>query len=293
MLINRSVAHMQAGNLALARADLERAAADYAASGDDVERAMAVHNAGYVALLEGNLVVALESMSEARPVMEHASVVNAAICDLDRAEVLRDAGLSSEAERALERVARVFGAHRMLQARGEAELNLARSQLAHDPADGGAHRGGRGETVPHGRQCCLGCPGGRDPRPRRTDRRVYDLDGMPAALARRTPDAAEVARTSAALRAKRLNVDATAVDLSAQLHAADRGKEVERFACRQAPRSTCDCSRIVCVPVVHSRAGARPTREGTPRQASRSCDSGSRPSQASTSRAPFGCMASA
>ena len=117
MLINRSVAHMRAGNYAEARGDLERAAADYAASGDDVERAMAVHNAGYVALLEGNLVQALDSMSEARPVMEQASAVNAAICDLDRAEVLREAGLTLEAERALERVARVFGAHRMLQAR--------------------------------------------------------------------------------------------------------------------------------------------------------------------------------
>ena len=85
---------------------------------------MAVHNAGYVALLEGNLVQALDSMSEARPVMEQASAVNAAICDLDRAEVLREAGLTSEAERALERVARVFGAHRMLQARAEAELHL-------------------------------------------------------------------------------------------------------------------------------------------------------------------------
>ncbi|MET0781366.1 MAG: CHAT domain-containing protein, partial [Microbacterium sp.] len=223
MLINRSVAHMRAGNLGLARADLEQAAADYAASGDDVERAMAVHNAGYVALLEGNLVEALESMSEARPVMERASVVNAAICDLDRAEVLRDAGLSSEAERALERVARVFGAHRMLQARGEAELNLARSQLAHDPATAARTASAaarRFRTVDSAAWAAQA--DGIRVRAELTDR-VYDLDGMPAARARRTPDAAEVARISAALRAKRLNVEATAVDLSAQLHAADRG----------------------------------------------------------------------
>ncbi|MET0830705.1 MAG: CHAT domain-containing protein [Microbacterium sp.] len=223
MLINRSVAHMRAGNLAAARADLEQAAADYAASGDDVERAMAVHNAGYVALLEGNLVEALESMSEARPVMERASVVNAAICDLDRAEVLRDAGLSSEAERALERVARVFGAHRMLQARGEAELNLARSQLAHDPATAARTASAaarRFRTVDSAAWAAQA--DGIRVRAELTDR-VYDLDGMPAARARRTPDAAEVARISAALRAKRLNVEATAVDLSAQLHAADRG----------------------------------------------------------------------
>ncbi len=41
MLINRSVAHMQAGNLSAASADLESAAAAYAAAGDDVERAIA------------------------------------------------------------------------------------------------------------------------------------------------------------------------------------------------------------------------------------------------------------
>jgi len=223
MLINRSVAHMRAGNLASARSDLERAAADYAASGDDVERAMAVHNAGYVALLEGNLVMALERMSEARPVMERASAVNTAICDLDRAEVLRDAGLTSEAERALERVARVFGSHRMQQARAEAELQLARSQLAHAPARaartaaGAARRFRTLESDSWAAQA-----EGIRVRAELTDG-VYDLDGTPAAVSRRTPDDAEVARTAAALRAKRRNVDAAAVDLSAQLHAVGSG----------------------------------------------------------------------
>jgi tetratricopeptide (TPR) repeat protein len=238
MLVNRSVAHMEAGNLAEARADLERAAADYAASGDDVERAMAVHNAGYVALREGDLVRALELMSEARAVMESASAVNAAICDLDRAEVLRDAGLTSEAERALERVARVFGAHRMLQARGEAELHLARSQLAHAPATAartatGAAR--RFRTVDS--DAWAAQADGIRVRAELTDH-VYDLDGMPAARARRTPDADEVARISAALRAKRLHVDATAVDLSAQLHAADRGMSTR--VVRLPPTATID-----------------------------------------------------
>jgi tetratricopeptide (TPR) repeat protein len=223
MLINRSVAHMRAGNLAEARSDLERAAADYAESGDDVERAMAVHNAGYVALLEGNLVMALERMSEARPVMERASAVNTAICDLDRAEVLRDAGLTSEAERALERVARVFGAHRMQQARAEAELQLARSQLAPDPATAARTSAGaarRFRTLASDSWAAQA--EGIRVRAELTDG-VYDLDGMPAAVSRRTPDDDEVARTAAALRARRRNVDAAAVDLSAQLHAAGSG----------------------------------------------------------------------
>ena len=223
MLINRSVAYMQGGNLSAARADLERAAADYAASGDEVERAMAVHNAGYVALLEGNLVMALERMSEARPVMERASAVNTAICDLDRAEVLRDAGLTSEAERALERVARVFGAHRMPQARAEAELHLARSQLAHAPAAAArtAARAARRFRALRSDSWAAQAEGIRV-RAELTDG-VYELDGMPAALARRTPRDDEVARISAALRALRRTADAAAVDLSAQLHAAGRG----------------------------------------------------------------------
>lgn len=224
MLINRSVAHMQAGNLAAARADLERAAADYAASGDDVERAMAVHNAGYVALQEGDLVTALHFMSEARGVMEQASAVNAAICDLDRAEVLRDAGLTSEAEQALDRVARVFGAHRMLQARGEAELHLARSQLAHDPARAARTAAGAAKRFRSvAADAWAAQADGIRMRAELTDG-VFDWNGMPAAATRRTPGAEEVAGVSAALRERRLFVDATAVDLAAQLHAADRGE---------------------------------------------------------------------
>ena len=134
MLLNRSLAHSQAGRFRAARADLERAAPDYAATGNDVERAMAVHNAGYVALLEGDLIAALSTMAAARDALAAASDVNAAICDLDRAEVLRDAGLVVEAENSLVRVAQTFGANRMPQARAEAEFHLARALLTHAPA---------------------------------------------------------------------------------------------------------------------------------------------------------------
>ena len=130
MLVNRSVAQSQAGRLAAARSDVEGAARDYQTVGGDIERAMAVHNAGYIALLEGDLVSALETMAEAHGVLAAASAVNAAICDLDRAEVLRDAGLAREAEQSLARVVTVFGAHRMRQAKGEAEFHLARSLLS-------------------------------------------------------------------------------------------------------------------------------------------------------------------
>lgn len=138
MLVNRSVAHSQAGHLAAARADVEAAARDYETVGGDVERAMAVHNAGYIALLEGDLIAALEAMGEARGALAAASAVNAAICDLDRAEVLRDAGLVREAEHSLDRVVSVFAGHRMRQAKGEAQFHLARSLLTHTPSKAAA-----------------------------------------------------------------------------------------------------------------------------------------------------------
>ena len=134
MYLNRSVAYMQARRFAEATSDLERAAADLEAVGDSLGLAMVRHNAGYLALLEGDLVRALEQMASARSVFQADSAVSAATSDLDRAEVLRDAGLVTEAEQTLAEVARVFGAHRMRQARGEAEYNLARSLLLHDPA---------------------------------------------------------------------------------------------------------------------------------------------------------------
>jgi tetratricopeptide (TPR) repeat protein len=133
MLMNRSVAHMQAGRLEAARSDLDAAIADFDRTGRPADSAMAAHNVGYVLLLEGDLVASLAHMAEARRAMGGISTVNVAIGDLDRAEVLRDAGQATEAERLLAEVAHTFGAHGMRQARGEAELHLARSLLTHDP----------------------------------------------------------------------------------------------------------------------------------------------------------------
>lgn len=134
MLVNRSVVHSESRRLDDARADLDRAAALFLEAGDDVGAAMAEHNSGYISLLEGQLITALTRMQRARPALQ-TSPVNVATCDLDRAEVLRDAGLSTEAEQLLADVARTFGAHRLRQGRGEAELSLARSLLFHAPAD--------------------------------------------------------------------------------------------------------------------------------------------------------------
>lgn len=219
MLINRGVALMRSGRYAAARADDEEAASYYADLGDDIPLAMAVHNVGYIALLEGDLVQALESMSEARTVMERASVVNAAIGELDRAEVLRDAGLATEAERALERIARVFGAHRMPQARAEAELHLARSLLSHDPAGAArvaadaARRFRRLESE----AWALRADAIRIRAQLAVDVLSDPYGGLPARAARGTPTPAEVHDMVQALRTHGMRADSAAVDFTARL----------------------------------------------------------------------------
>ena len=130
--MNRSLGRMQRRDLEGAAADAEWAATRFAAADLATDEAHARHNLGYIALLSGDLVTALEAMLIARPAAATTPVAGA-VGDMDRAEVLREAGQTTEAERLLERVAAVFGAHRMPQSRAEAEFQLARSLLAHDP----------------------------------------------------------------------------------------------------------------------------------------------------------------
>lgn len=131
--MNRSLVSLQRRRLDTARDDLVRAAEVFGAEGLETDEGQARHNLGYTDLLAGDLVAALREMAEARP-RAATSPVAEAICDTDRAEALRDAGLPGEAEAILATTAAVFGAHRMPQARADAELQLARSLLVHDPA---------------------------------------------------------------------------------------------------------------------------------------------------------------
>lgn len=134
LLVNRSLINMRRRALAAAAQDASAATAIYAGLGMEVAEAQARHNEGYVALLGGDLIDANQSMLAARATLAPLSPVSAAICDADRAEVLRDAGLTTEAEDILRRTAPIFGAHRMPQYRGEAEYHLACSLLTHDAA---------------------------------------------------------------------------------------------------------------------------------------------------------------
>ncbi len=131
--MNRSVVHMQRRDIAASAADVEVALDVFQRLGSPTDVAEARHNLGYVALLAGDLVRAMREMALARPTLAALSAVNAAISDTDRAEVLRDAGLVTEAERLLETAAEAFGVDGMPLARAQAELHLATSLLRHDP----------------------------------------------------------------------------------------------------------------------------------------------------------------
>ncbi|WEK61641.1 MAG: CHAT domain-containing protein [Candidatus Microbacterium colombiense] len=132
LLMSRSMVLMQQHHLDRCAADLLDAIEVFEATNAMESLARARHNLGYTALLRGDLVAALQLMSESRPVFAETSELATAISDLDRAEVLRDAGLTTEAEVLLGEVVKRFGAQRMRQARGEAEYHLARSLLRHD-----------------------------------------------------------------------------------------------------------------------------------------------------------------
>lgn len=133
LLVNRSIVHMQLRDLDAAQSDTTRATAIFARTGMAIDEAQARHNAGYIALLEGDLVAALRLMSRARTTLASVSPAMAAVGEVDMAGALRDAGVAREAEEMLARAAALFGAHGMPPARAEAEFQLARSLLTHDP----------------------------------------------------------------------------------------------------------------------------------------------------------------
>lgn len=132
-LINRGLIGMQRRDLDRAATDTGEAAAIYAREARPVDAAEARHNLGYIDLLRGDIVAALAEMTAVRQTLADASRASGAIGDLDRAEVLREAGLPREAEALLAKAADSFGTTRMPRARAEAELHLARSLLTHDP----------------------------------------------------------------------------------------------------------------------------------------------------------------
>lgn len=210
-LMSRSIVSMQRHRLDDCSADLQRAIAVYDAHGAEEPLAEARHNLGYAALLGGDLVTALGLMTRSRPILAATSDLAAAISDLDRAEVLRDAGLTTEAEALLGAVAARFGAQRMRQARGEAEFHLARSLLRHDAT--GAERAAATAS-----RRFLGL--GSESWAARAD--AVRLEARLRTRPGKPPTAADFARTVDALTRGGFRTEAAAVSLTARL--ADGGR---------------------------------------------------------------------
>lgn len=133
VLLNRALVHLERGDVPRAERDFAAAAEQFARSGEVVEQAKAQHDQGYAALVRGDLVRALRLMDDARHVLVALSPAALAVCDLDRAAVLRAAGESRQAALLLERAARALGARRLRQTQAEAELALADALAPDDP----------------------------------------------------------------------------------------------------------------------------------------------------------------
>jgi len=136
----RGRVHLNRGNVFLQRRELARSAADftvaeaaYRESGDDFGAAKSAHNLGYVLMLDGDLIGALDTMSRAAPRFAAEGPVMAATSDQDMAEALFAAGLEDEGRAAVARASRAYGARRLYARRAEAELTLARASLRSDP----------------------------------------------------------------------------------------------------------------------------------------------------------------
>lgn len=124
VLLNRGSLLLELGDVDQARADLAEAIEHAASVGDLLLVSKARHNLGYAEYLRGDLPVALRAMDEAA---EQAPDRHAAVGLIDRAQVLLDAGLLTEADDALREAREHLSRYRML--RDLAEVELVRSRV--------------------------------------------------------------------------------------------------------------------------------------------------------------------
>lgn len=253
LVVNRSLVRMQRRQLEAASRDAQHATRLLGAVGDAADEAQAVHNEGYIALLRGELVRAMHLMARARPALEEMSPVAAGISDVDRAEVLRDAGLVTEAERLLARAADLFGAHRMPHDRAQAEFNLARSLLTHDATAAGERAAAaRRRFRRQGNETWA-------LRAESIEMRAAFLSARPDGRGRRgVPRADAVDAVASALDAAGYRNDAAGLRLSAALWRARSGVP-DATPARSAPTASLDV-RLLAHEVRAARAASRGRR---------------------------------
>ncbi|QJW37595.1 CHAT domain-containing protein [Cellulosimicrobium protaetiae] len=124
LMLNLGSLRLELGDAEGASRDLDDAVRRGSALGDDLLVSKARHNLGYAEYLRGDLPVALRAMDEAA---EQAPDRHAAVGLIDRAQVLLDAGLLTEADDALGEARAQLSRYRML--RDLAEVELVRSRV--------------------------------------------------------------------------------------------------------------------------------------------------------------------
>ncbi len=124
LMLNLGSLRLELGDAEGASRDLDDAVRRGVALGDDLLVSKARHNLGYAEYLRGDLPVALRAMDEAA---DQAPDRHAAVGLIDRAQVLLDAGLLTEADDALREAREHLSRYRML--RDLAEVELVRSRV--------------------------------------------------------------------------------------------------------------------------------------------------------------------
>ncbi|KJL40683.1 MULTISPECIES: CHAT domain-containing protein [Microbacterium] len=243
--VNRSIALMQTGKLAAAIEDLEAAEEVYRTAGLEQEANLAVHNRGYALMLGGDLVAALRTMQSVREPLDSESALWAAINELDRAEVLRDAGLTTEAERSLVAVAASLGRHHAPSERAAAEYQLARSLLNHDPERAATVAGNAARRFRR-----VGSPGGaaRAEAVRlraRLSTRNHDRSGDPLSPPGRLPSKGAVDGVAGRLADLGFSADAEVLVIADALARVRRGSATAAPAFRVAKNTRLESALLV------------------------------------------------
>lgn len=271
MRLNRTLVDMQRGRLDDVMVDLDLAEAAYRDADLTDEVNLTIHNRGYTLMLAGDLVAALQTMQSVREPLDDESELWAAVNELDRAEVLREAGLVTEAERSLESVSQAFGRHHAPRDRATAEYHLARSLLSHDP-----ERAARAASSAVRHFTSVGSPGWAVRaeaimlRARLAVGRI-DRAGAPVSVPARLPSAAAVAKVVDELRSHGFEPEAEALRLTDALARIRRNPATSMPPMRIDSRTPLEAA-LLAHEVRAAHAGARRRESESRRHAARGLD---------------------
>jgi CHAT domain-containing protein len=129
-LLNRSFAHLNAGDVRRARADLSWCRRIAAEEGHELIGAKALHNLGYCDLLAGDIPTALQLFTEAAKKYQLIAPGYLPVLAMDKARALLAAGLADDAAHELDEAMAAFRRLRMDYDLAEAELARSEAALA-------------------------------------------------------------------------------------------------------------------------------------------------------------------